>query len=190
MAKNHIMVIRVLIENYEEELNIRMVSRYAKKDYKSVYLAIKGLEKEGLVTSEFFGKNKKVILNRKVHPFIFEAEFERLKSVKNKNVLTIRKRLSELNFPFVVLLFGSYAKGKAQKGSDMDLLVVSEEKRESKIRDVLDLIPLKIHATFADFSEFVRMMRSKDFNVVSEAVKNNIVLIGVEDYYRLLENVG
>ena len=188
MAKNHIIMVRTLIEHSEENLSIRTASRYAKKDYKSAYLAVKDLEKEGLVTSELFGKARKISLNRKVHPFIFEAEFERLKSLKNKNVLAIRNRLSELNFPFVALLFGSHAKGKARKGSDIDLLIVSEETRESRIREVLDLFPLKIHATFADFSGFAGMLRSKEFSVVSEAVKSNFVLVGTEDYYRMLEN--
>jgi hypothetical protein len=33
------------------------------------------------------------------------------------------------------------------------------------------------------------MERSKDFSVVSEAIKRNIILVGIEDYYRLMENV-
>ena len=32
------------------------------------------------------------------------------------------------------------------------------------------------------------MIQSKEFTVGSEAMKNNIILIGIEDYYRLLKN--
>jgi hypothetical protein len=33
------------------------------------------------------------------------------------------------------------------------------------------------------------MLKTKEFSVVSEAIKNNIILVGIEDYYRLMENV-
>jgi hypothetical protein len=32
------------------------------------------------------------------------------------------------------------------------------------------------------------MLKSKEFTVVSEAVKHNILLFGIEDYYRLMNN--
>jgi len=32
------------------------------------------------------------------------------------------------------------------------------------------------------------MAKSKEFTVVSEAIKNNIIFIGIEEYYRLLSN--
>jgi hypothetical protein len=32
------------------------------------------------------------------------------------------------------------------------------------------------------------MAKSKEFSVVSEVIKKNIILIGIEEYYRLLGN--
>ncbi len=188
--RNNIKIIKILIEKQEEELNIAKVAKYSKINYKNTYFMIKELEKEGIVTLKTFGKNKKVILNKKAHPLIFEAEFERRKKLlKNKDFLIIFKHLSELNFPFIALLFGSYAKGTAQKHSDIDLLIVCEERRQQNIQETLDLFPLHIHPTFTKFEDFILMLKSKEFNVVSEAVKNNVILIGIEDYYRLIENV-
>ena len=190
MVKNHNRIIRVLLEKQEEELNIAKVSRYSRIDYKNTYGIITELERKDLITIKPFGRTKRVILNKKVHPLIFEAEYNRRQDLfrKNKDFLILYKKLSELNFPFIVLLFGSYAKGKATKHSDIDLLIVCEENREQQIQDVLDLFPLRIHPTFIRFEDFMLMLRTKEFNVVSEAVKNNIPLIGIEDYYRLLEN--
>ena len=190
MVKNHSKIIRVLLEKQEEEFNIAKVSRYSRIDYKNTYGIITELERKDLITIKPFGRTKRVILNKKVHPLIFEAEYNRRQDLfrKNKDFLILYKKLSELNFPFIVLLFGSYAKGKATKHSDIDLLIVCEENREQQIQDVLDLFPLKIHPTFIRFEDFMLMLRTKEFNVVSEAVKNNIPLIGIEDYYRLLEN--
>ncbi len=33
------------------------------------------------------------------------------------------------------------------------------------------------------------MLKTKEQTVVSEAIKKNIILFGIEDYYRLMENV-
>lgn len=190
MVKRHSQIIKVLLERQEEELNISTIAKYSGVDYKNTYVAVKDLEKHGILTLKSFGKTTRVILNNKVHPLIFEAEFERRKVLfeKNKDFLIIYKRLSELQFPCIVLLFGSHAKGKATKHSDIDLLIVCEEKRERKIQEVFDLFPLKIHPTFTNFDDFTKMLKTKEFNVVLEAVKNNIILIGIEDYYRLIEN--
>ncbi|MEM2121870.1 MAG: nucleotidyltransferase domain-containing protein [Candidatus Woesearchaeota archaeon] len=190
MAKNHKLIIRSFLEKQDEELNIRKISKYSKIDYKTTYNIIKDLEKEGIVITKVFGKTKKVMLKKISHPLIFEAEFERRKNfLRNKDFLVLYKNLSELNFPFITLLFGSYVKGTTTKHSDIDLLIICEEKREEKIQEVLDLFPLNIHPTFVSFEDFIKMLKTKEFNVVLEAVKNNIILIGIEDYYRLLENV-
>jgi predicted nucleotidyltransferase/predicted transcriptional regulator len=190
MVKNHSKIIRVLIERQEEELNISKLSKYSGIDYKNVYSIVKDLENKGLITVKIFGKTKKIALIKKVHPLIFEAEYLRREEFlnRNKNLLILYKRLSELDFPFVVLLFGSYAKGKVTKHSDIDLLIISNEK-ESKIQEVLNLFPLRIHPIFISFEDFNKMLKTKEFNVVSEAIKNNIILIGIEDYYRVIENV-
>jgi len=34
------------------------------------------------------------------------------------------------------------------------------------------------------------MIRSKEFSVVSEAIKSNVILLCIEDYYLLMELVG
>lgn len=190
MVKNHSKIIKVLLERQEEELNICKISKYSKIDYKNTYNIIKDLEKKGLVTVKSFGRTKRVMVNKEIHPLIFEAEYDRRQDLfkRNKDFFVIYRRLSELNFPFIVLLFGSYAKGRATKHSDIDLLIICEKKRERQIREVLDLFPLRIHPTFTNFEDFMLMLKTKEFNVVSEAVKNNIILVGIEDYYRLIKN--
>ena len=51
-------------------------------------------------------------------------------------------------------------------------------------------MPEKIHLTNVNYGNFINMAKSKEFTVVSEAIKNNIILNGIEEYYRLLKNVG
>ena len=74
-------IIKFLIENKNEELNILKISKSLKMDYKNVYSIIKRLEKASLVKIETFGQSSRVKLNAIVHPLIFEAEFERRKEI-------------------------------------------------------------------------------------------------------------
>ena len=98
-------------------------------------------------------------------------------------------KINSLKFPFIALIFGSYAKGKKSKTSDIDLMIISESGREKEFEKLMNLLPLDIHLVTFNFDEFLFMAKNQDFSVVSEALNLNIILFGIEDYYRVLENV-
>lgn len=183
-------IIKKLIEN-KEGLNIRNIAKLIKLDYKAVYLIIKKLEKEKIIKLERFGKALKCSLNKKTHPLIFKAEFDRReKLLKNKNIEVLYKKLNFLPFCFIALIFGSYSKNKISKNSDIDLMIICEKNRQREIEQVISLLPLNIHLITLTYEEFLNMAKSREFSVVSEAMKNNIILVGIENYYNLIENVG
>jgi len=192
MVKNHSKIIQVLLERRGEMLSISKISRYSGIDYKNAYFIVNDLEEQGLVSVTKTGNTNLCRFTNRFGKAVFEAEHDRRRKIfdKKRDFLVIYRRLSGLNFPFIALLFGSHAKGKASKHSDIDLLIVCEEKREQEIQEIFDMFPLKIHPTFTSFEDFMAMLKTKEFSVVSEAVKNNIILIGIEDYYRLMENAG
>jgi predicted nucleotidyltransferase len=149
------------------------------------------LEKQGIVNLNSLGNTTLCSFNNKFNALVFEAEYERKSDlIKDKNFKIICNRLNELKSPFISLLFGSWAKKTQTKHSDIDMLfIVAEEKIEKELRQAISLIPLEIHPTFVNYKDFVSMANSKDFSVVTEAIKNNIILIGIEEYYRLMEHV-
>lgn len=188
---NRTRLIMALIENEGQNISIAQLSKRSGVDYKNVYNSVKQLEKEGLLILERFGNALNCILNKNIHPIIFEAEYYRRgKLLKNADFHVLYRRLNSLSFSFIALVFGSQAKGTAIKDSDIDLMIIAEKDREKEIERIISLLPLKIHSVFLTFEEFSGMERSKEFSVVSEATERNIILIGIEDYYRLLENVG
>ena len=66
------------------------------------------------------------------------------------------------------------------------ILVIGENEKE--VQKTLSILPDKIHLTQVTYENFVHMAKSNEFSVVSEAIKNNIILVGIEEYYRLLKN--
>ena len=188
---NNTKVVITLLENEDKNISISQLSNFSKIDYKNVYNIVKQLEKKDIITLERFGNAFNCILNKKPHPVIFETEYERRKKLlKNSDLQILYKKINSLNFSFIALIFGSYAKGTSSKNSDIDLMIIGEKKREKEVERVISLLPLDIHLIFFTYEEFLSMSLSKEFSVVSEVIKRNIILIGIEDYYRLMENVG
>jgi len=186
-------IIKFLIENKNEELNILKISKFLKMDYKNVYSIIKRLEKGSLVKIETFGQSSRVKLNAIVHPLVFEAEFERRKEVlRNKNLavmLSSFKRAIKSKL-YVLLLFGSYAKRTQTKNSDIDLMFICpdglEDAFEKDVNRVAHSMPLPLHPLVFSESQFIEMANAKEPNVGQEALKNNVILYGIGQYYGMM----
>lgn len=185
--KAGIKILKILLGSKEEVFTIKKISDKTGINYRIVYEKIKLFEKEGLIMVTKAGNAKVCKITNKFNNKLFEAEYERRQELfRNRDFLVLYKRLAELQFLFIALLFGSHAKGKGTKYSDIDLLTIGGDKDE--IKSVISLWPEKIHLTSITFKEFIHMAKSKEFTVVSEAIKNNVILIGIEEYYRLLQN--
>lgn len=188
MVNEKFNILRFLIENQEKVFSIREIAKQRKVNYKSAYLAIHDLNKRGIINLNKVGNTTNCSFNKKFDSLVFDVEFFRRKElIKNKNFKIIYERLEEFNFPLIALVFGSFAKGKVSKNSDIDFLVISENAKE--VKRIFSLIPLNVHLTVFSYEEFVQMLKSKEFSVVSEAIKKNVILIGIEEYYRFLGGI-
>jgi len=182
-------ILKILIENQEQELTIRKLSLMRKINYKSAYNAVMKLKGMGIIEVKKLGNTSKCSFNKKFNFLVFEVENQRKNDLlKNKNFLVMCQQLSRINQQFIILMFGSQIKGTTHKNSDIDLLIISEDDEAKEVYQSLNLLPLNIHLTPLNYESFIRMIKSKEFTVVSEAIKKNVILFGVEDYYRLLSN--
>jgi predicted nucleotidyltransferase len=187
MDNERLNILKLLIENKEKVFSIRQIGMQRKINYKSAYISLKDLAKEGVVDLKKQGNTTICSFNHKFNNSVFQVEYARLQELlKNKNFLVLYHRLAKINEQFVLLLFGSYSKGQQNKGSDIDLLLISSNPKNIEIQ--INLLPLNIHLTHVTYENFELMLKSKEFTVVSEAIKHNVLLFGIEDYYRLMNN--
>src|SRR3989338_6555252 len=193
MRSKDSVIIKFLIENKNEELNILKISKSLKMDYKNIYSIIKRLEKALLVKIETFGQSSRVELNEIVHPLVFEAEFERRNEIlKDKNIAVMLGSFKRgiKSKMYTLLLFGSYAKKTQTKSSDIDLMFIcadgTEDAFEKNVNRIASSMPLSLHPLVFSESQFVGMTNAKESNVGQEALKNNIILYGIEQYYGLI----
>ena len=118
-------VLRLLIENPEKDYSIRKIALERKINYRSAYEIVKKLEKEGVIDVKKYGNVSVVKFNNNFNESVFIAENQRKEDfLKNKDFKVLYRRVREIKNPFFIcVVFGSYAKGTARKGSDLDLWI-------------------------------------------------------------------
>jgi len=187
-SKPKIKILNHLIENRNEEFSIKNLADKLKMDYKDCNFAIKDLGVEGVIKIKKIGKSLICSLSNKYTPIINYVEVLRKESILKKRMFkTLIGDLELIKKPFICLLFGSHVNGKVTSNSDVDLLIITEDKKE--IDRVISRFPLPIHTTFVNYQEFISMANSREFSVVSEALKRNIILVGIEEFYRVMKHV-
>lgn len=184
---NNIKILKYLLQNKESQFTINQISKDLSINYRIAHTQIKLLEKENLIQLQKAGKSLLCSLTNNFNEKIFLAEYERLKELlENKDFKLILQRYSKAKQNYVLLLFGSYAKNQNNKFSDIDLLAITNDSKE--IEEITKLIPRNIHLTAVTYQDFLNMKNSKELSIANEAIKNNIILIGIDEYYRLINN--
>jgi predicted nucleotidyltransferase len=105
---------------------------------------------------------------------------------KNKLISKIDSKLQDKN---IVLLFGSYAKGKQTKYSDIDLLIINKKgEKDISFKNEELLFNIKINPIFITKKEFKLMLRDKEENVGKQVLKDHIILKGFNDFWEEVIN--
>ena len=185
-------ILKLLLSNKGQEFTIRAIARNISIDYKTVYIIMKELIKGKVVNARKAGQTISCSINQKEFTAdVFRAELIRKDGLLgNKELHALNGYFEDIREPFfILLLFGSHASGKARKGSDIDFMLIADDPEiRKKAKSIISLIPLHIHLVDFSSGEFISMLKTTEFNVGREALNNNVILFGIEDYYRLLKN--
>lgn len=197
ITKTQLAIIKLLLTK-KEPLNIRGLSRELKKSYALVYNNLQDLVKKEIISFQSLPPTQIVTLNETISKeLLIFAEKEKTTDFLHQNkwgqLFTKDIISSTASVFFILLVFGSYAKNKATKKSDLDLLAIVPKKEDipfletsinktyTKVKKQIIVIEEK------DFLEMVK--NSRQFNVGNEAVENHLILCGFEQYYSLLEKI-
>ena len=182
-------ILKYLIEN-KEPVSIRQTSGAVAIDYKNTYNYIGELTASGAIVKELKGNASFIEANLSPNQEIYSVENKRTREFleKHPTLKLIKNDLDELNYPFmIVLVFGSYAKNKETKTSDIDLCIIFDnEEKKKEFWNKLNLLSLNLEIQEFTTKEFISMLEKRQNNVGHEIIKNNIILYGTENYYNLI----
>lgn len=181
-------IIKNLIEDKEPQ-SILSLSGAILIDYKNTYNIVNELEPT-IISLEKIGNTNLIRLNPVPNQDIYSVEQKRTQEFMENNpkLNAIKSYIEEVNYPFmIVLIFGSFAKGKNIPSSDIDLCVISDNPNKMKeLWNMLNLLSLKLEIQEFTTKEFISMIEKKQNNLGNEIIKSNIILYGIENYYNLI----
>ena len=188
-----IRLLNFFIEHIKEEFGIREISRLTKIEYKSIHSTIKKLAKKEVLLKQRRANVDLCSLNLKddlTSVLFVEMIRKRTFLLKHKNLerffVNVLEKTKEIYFTLVI--FGSFAKDKERKNSDLDLLIIAPardiaEEIQRIINSEAFLLKRNIQSILLDEKEFISNLSDKKLNVVVEAFKNHIIITGIESFY-------
>lgn len=196
LTKTQEQILAFLLNKQERQVTIRGLARKLDKSYTLVYNNLLSLEKNQLIIKNSIPPAQIINLNEFAPAEVFiEIELKR-KNIFLKKYPWIKIMLDDIltslkNIFFIILVFGGYAKGDQTANSDLDLLIIVQNKKE--IREIENCVnraytKVKKGVNFVDISDFEEMIKNtNELNIGNEAKKNHIILYGTEPYYQILK---
>jgi len=189
---NNLKILKFFVENKDKEFTIKKVAETLNINYRIAYEEIMSLKEENLIRIKKQGNSNISKFNYNYSSKNVEVEHIRKKELfKNRNIKLIHNRIKEIKNPFYILiLFGSYADKSNTKSSDIDICLITDNKKVNKqVNDIVSITPLNLHLQEFTTHDFLKMIKSKETNVGNDIIKNNIILYGIESFYKLVNNV-
>ncbi len=192
LEKTDFEVLNFLIENLNKEFSIKEIADKLKKPYVKIHSSINRLADKKIIKREIKGRSHYCSIDYKnninVVCFINSQKAKEFLLKNKKIMIIIEDIVSSIKIPdYTLLLFGSYAKGNADKHSDLDIAIITagenKEEVERAVNSKKRLSSLNIHSLGFNYKEFIEMLKSKEMNVGKEIVKSHIIFNGCEQFY-------
>ena len=181
-------IMEEITKDLTKQWSINKLSKTMHKHYRPVYAAVQGLTKQG-----FLIKNRNNLIEPTFNnTLLLElAEKQRLVNHNNKEIHIIKERLSRVRTAFFsAVLFGSSVN---KKGKDIDLLIILPDARElsdfqKQVENALGSFSSQVDLNIVSEESCYEMLnKPNQLNVMNELLKNHLVLVGTESFYKILQ---
>src|SRR3989344_2428737 len=190
IKKSHLIILDIFRKKIFLAKTIREISLLIKKDYPTVYNAIMELSDEKIIKLKKVGNSKLCELNFSpeaisVLSFLDEQEALSKKVPNIDNILNFKEFLED-----IIIVGGSYAKGKETSKSDIDLVIVTKEdafNKQKLLENITSLMLPKFHPLVITQKNFIDMLLDKKQNFGKEIFNNRLLFRNASRYYELIK---
>jgi len=199
LTKEQLNILSVFKKDIFSSLTFKQIKEQSKqKSNNIVQIALKEFQKQNIVKTKETGNVTAYQLDLGSNlalsylNVINESEVNKKKFPK-EILEEIQKRVSKYTEFFILIVFGSYVKGKAAEKSDLDIAVVAEsEQTKKEITPFLETIkrreikPIDYHVFTR--SEFLEMLDADYENLGKQIYKNSLIYYGFIPYCNMVRS--
>ena len=167
---NHEIILNLL----KGDNHLRQIAKELKMNHMTVKRALDVMLKQNILDAREEGKNNvfSIKTSLEAHNAVLAAEIYRLNKFIKKHPELKREILELKKIPFMVLIFGSYAKGIEAKDSDIDIFI---ETKDARIKNAVSKLNEKFSVKTGKYD--------KNDLLIKEIEKNHIIVKGFEEFY-------
>jgi len=175
-------VISLFLNDYSRRYYLREMASLLNKPHQTITPYLDRLVKEGILIKNQRGKIVEFEMNfknKRIYDYLVIAEKDKLiEHLAKEQILSVLyEKLYDFFIDGTFVVFGSSA-NKIQKGSDIDLLVITKKNVSAKIKEFEEVYNKKIHKIQ------VTSIDKLDLSFVKEVYKKHLILNNTEDIIR------
>ena len=186
-------IMHLFYKNKTVKLHLREIARQTTLHEPSVTRFLHALEKEQILQSEKDGNLKKYSVKQSKRSYLIFASFdierfEKLPNIRKNAIQTYLDHLPEQ--PVFAILFGSTAKETYKEDSDIDILIITNNKisAEEAEKEVDALTAMKVSTFHMTYKDFIKDLKMKEDKVAQSAIQSGYPLLNHIHYYGALYN--
>ncbi|MBU2634411.1 MAG: nucleotidyltransferase domain-containing protein [Nanoarchaeota archaeon] len=170
----------VLLFLLKKEMHQRELAKQLKTSLTRIQSILKNLQKTNVIDHNIVGKNHIYFIKKNLtsKSFILNAENYKLAKIltKNPELEPIFQDIIKKCNSNLIILFGSYAKEKQKKESDIDIYIeTTNQKIKEETQKIYDSLSIKIGK-----------FNPNDL-LIKEIIKNHAIIKGSEEYYEKIK---
>lgn len=182
-------IMKLFYENKKENFHLREIARRTHMNENNASKILAKLENNKILVSKREGNLKKFFISNQDRVFsifsYFDIEkFNNLDILRKKAMDYFMDKLEEK--PIIALIFGSSAKGTARKDSDIDILLIvnNKIKTEAAEKYAEAQTGIKISIFQLRYSDFKLELKTKYDKVIESALNTGFPILNNVQYYR------
>lgn len=184
-SKARASIFKILFGLQRNEIHLREIQRISELTVETIRRELKNLETLELINKRIDG-NRNYYQANTSHPLYKEIHHIVLKTAGLKDILQDAFSLNDIEFAFV---FGSFASGKSNADSDIDLFIIGEaglREISKQIKEPSVVIQREINPHTMTLKEFNSRINNKDHFVLNLLDSPKLFIVGNEDEFTRL----
>lgn len=188
LNEQRILVVEEFLRDYALKITGSDIARKKKLNQKSTANILHELEEDGFLMNESEGKNKYYSLQKADKEILlhFILVIEHLRTIRFYKENTLIKEVITKIKPLckgILIIFGSYAKGKQKKDSDLDIFLVGKYDIK-EIKKIGERYGMEINIKQYSLSVFKNAPHAEDY-LIKEVLKDHILVNNAEEFVLL-----